>query len=407
MRPLQVRILGLNFDPEPTGIAPYTSGMARFLADAGHDVHVVTGYPHYPYWRRAEGYGGIRIEERHGPVHVTRVRHPVPSGTGGAGRIAAEAIFAAHAATVGETDPDVILAVSPALLSVAAAYRRRRARTAVGVVVQDLYGRAVTETGALGGRGASSVTALERNLLGRADGLVAIHDTFRESLLQMGMNASRISVIRNWTHTRPPQGDPGALRARLGWDDGRMVALHAGNMGSKQGLENVVEAARIADRRRLPIRFVLLGSGNQRAELERIGHGLERLQFVDPLPNGEFETALAAADALILNERPEVAEMCVPSKLTSYFAAGRPVVAATNARSAAAHEVTASGGGRCVTPGDPEALLDGLLAINETQGQVMGVRGRRYAQEVLAEDTARHAYVDWVEGLVARPRVLN
>ena len=54
--PLDVRVLGLNFAPEPTGIAPYTTGLAGFLADAGHRVHVVTGQPHYPQWFLAEGY---------------------------------------------------------------------------------------------------------------------------------------------------------------------------------------------------------------------------------------------------------------------------------------------------------------------------------------------------------------
>ncbi|TCK20935.1 WcaI family glycosyltransferase [Pseudonocardia endophytica] len=401
---LRVVVLGLNYQPEEAGIAPYTSGMARFLADAGHDVHVITSHPHYPAWKVADGYGGRRMEETDGRIRVTRLWHPVPSNPGGRSRVVAEAVFSAHASLVRSPKPDVVVAVSPALLTVGAALLRRYcARARLGVVVQDFYGRAIAETGVLGGRGARLVSGLERSLLTRADGLVAIHDTFERSLVELGADRNRISVIRNWTHTQPASGDPGELRRRLGWGPDDIVALHAGNMGAKQGLENVVDAARLADERGSHLRFVLLGDGNQRKDLERHAAGLERVSFVDPLPGRDFETALEAADVLVLNERPEVVEMCVPSKLTSYFAAGRPVIAATSPRSASATEITASGGGRCVAAGDPAALLEGseTLAGDESGARAMGERGRRYAQQVLTEDAARSAYVQWVEELAA------
>ena len=107
------------------------------------------------------------------------------------------------------------------------------------------------------------------------------------------------------------------------------------------------------------------------------------MQFLDPLPDGIFETALQAADVLVLNERPEIAEMCVPSKLTSYFAAGRPVVAASSDRSAGTSEVTVSGSGVSAVPGDPVALLDAVLAVvaDETEALAMGLRGQLFARD--------------------------
>lgn len=399
----RILVMGLNFSPEPTGIAPYTTGMAQFLADAGHDVRVVTGYPHYPYWKIADGYSGLRIRERQGRVSVTRVRHPVPTNPTGRSRIVAEAAFAVHAAVQGGPRPDLVVAVSPALLTVGAALRwRLSGRTALGVVVQDLYGRAIAEAGALGGRGARTVTALERGLLSRADGVVAIHDSFRDAIAGLGVDDARITVVRNWTHLRGTAGDVTALRTGMGWRRDETIALHAGNLGAKQGLENVVEAARLADRRGSPVRFVLLGTGSRRADLERRGAGVQRLQFLDPLPDSQFETALSAADVLVLNERPEVAEMCLPSKLTSYFAAGRPVLAATGPRSAATLDILASGAGVQVAPGQPAALLDGLFRIMEDPlgAGRMGANGQLFAREVLDAEVARQAYVAWAESLM-------
>lgn len=404
---LRVLILGLNYAPEPTGIAPYTTGMAHFLAEAGHDVHVITGLPHYPHWEIAPGYRGRRIHEEDGKVRITRVSHPVPAVPTGKSRIKMEAVFALQAAAVAGPRPDVVLAVSPALLTVAAALRwRTPGRTAIGVITQDLYSRAIAETGALGGRGAKAAERLERALLRRADGVIAIHESFRHSLVNLGIDDERITTIRNWTHIKGVVGDTKKLRHRLGWRDDEIIALHAGNMGAKQGLENVVEAARAADRDGLPMRFVLLGAGNQRAYLEELGAGIERLQFIDPLPGDAFQTAMAAADVLLLNERPEVAEMCVPSKLTSYFASGRPVVAATSSKSAATSEVTASGGGRLVAPGQPEALLQVVMEVgaDKEEALAMGLRGQLFARDALAEGAARTAYVTWVEQLAGARR---
>ena len=401
---LRVSILGLNYAPEPTGIAPYTTGMAHFLADAGHDVQVVTGLPHYPHWKVQEGFRS-GTTEWDGNVRVTRVAHPVPENPTGKSRIAMEAAFAARATRAVQPTPDVVLAVSPALLTVGAALRwKATGRTSVGVVTQDLYGRAIAETGCMGGRAARAADRLERSLLGRADGVVAIHESFRRSLVGLGVQQDRITTIRNWTHLKGVTGDPAALRRELGWRDGEIIALHAGNMGAKQGLENVIEAARLAEQRGLPVRFVLLGTGNQRAALEQLGRGISTLQFLDPLPGDKFETAMAAADVLVLNEKPGVEEMCVPSKLTSYFSSGRPVVAATSPRSAATSEVEVSGGGATVAPGDPRELLDAVLALgaDQEEGLAMGLRGQLFARDALAETAARSAYVDWVEQLAER-----
>ena len=96
--------------------------------------------------------------------------------------------------------------------------------------------------------------------------------------------------------------------------------------------------------------------------------------------------------------------MCVPSKLTSYFASGRPVVAATSSKSAATSEVTVSGGGRLVAPGEPEALLQVVMEVvaDKDEALAMGLRGQLFARDALAEGAARNAYVAWVEQLAGR-----
>jgi glycosyltransferase involved in cell wall biosynthesis len=82
--------------------------------------------------------------------------------------------------------------------------------------------------------------------------------------------------------------------------------------------------------------------------------------------------------------------MAVPSKLTSYFDAGRPVLAATDRAGITAGEIHASNGGRVVDAEDPRALVDAALALqrDDSLAAELGANGLRYRTELLGEDTA-------------------
>lgn len=397
----RVLVLGLNYAPEQTGIAPYTTGMASGLAE-DFDVEVVTAYPHYPEWRVPEGYGGWRSVEDIGGVRVHRVRHYVPSNPTGLSRILSEAAFTARAVAPGVSRPDVIVTVSPALAPVAAALALgRRWRVPVGVVVQDLYSKAFSELGLLGGRLDARVHSFERSLLRRASGVVAIHERMAEVITRdFDVSRSDVTVVPNWTHVSLPTGDRDRRRRELGWDDGRFTVVHAGNMGAKQGLEHLLPAARLLDEAESSVRLVLIGNGGQRVALGELGGGIRSLEFMDALPSETFMDTLAAADALLLHEKPGMKEMCVPSKLTTYFAAQRPVVAVTEPESAAAHEVRISGAGVLVAPAQPWRLVESLRRLSLADGDEMGAAGLQYAERELSADTATCRYRDWVRHLL-------
>ena len=108
---------------------------------------------------------------------------------------------------------------------------------------------------------------------------------------------------------------------------------------------------------------------------------------------------LAAADVLLVNQRASVTNMSLPGKLTSYFASGRPVVAAVSSESETAGELADAGAGILVPPDQPGALLEELrkLAVDPDRQGLLGAAGRRYAQTVLA---AKHALAG-LEVLVA------
>jgi colanic acid biosynthesis glycosyl transferase WcaI len=396
------------YAPEHSGTAPYVTAVTEYLART-NDVTVLTGVPHYPEWRIREGYRRWRVEERSERLRVVRLLHYVPSRQTALHRGVYELSFAARALAAGARgNADAVLAFGPPVLSTAAAQGlARRHGAAFGVVVHDLAGLGARESGIAGGaRVAALVGVVEGRTLRSADGIVVLHDRFRRPLTeQLGVDDRRITVIRNWVHVVDPDESSVQTRHRLGWGD-ETVVLHTGNMGLKQGLDNVIDTARLAEGRGDQVRFVLMGDGNQRETLERLAVDVRTIDIVDPLPTADYVAALRAADVLLVNERAGMAEMSVPSKLTSYFHAGRPVLAATDPDSPTASEVRASGAGPLVPSGDPEALLSAVLALAADAGQAAthGAAARSFADEHFGAEKALARYDAWIDRIVSPRR---
>ena len=202
-----------------------------------------------------------------------------------------------------------------------------------------------------------------------------------------------------------PTIDPADVRARLGIEPGAVVCLHAGNMGYKQGLANVVACAGLAGSDP-GLCFVLMGDGSQRPLLEGLAarRRLANLRFLPIQPAELFPNVLAAADVLLVNQRAEVTDMSLPGKLTSYVLAGRPVVAAVSPNSETAREVVASGCGVVVRPDDPAALLAAVRSLAADPGRRarLGGAGRAYARATLTAAKALAGLEALVELIAAR-----
>ena len=392
--PRRLLLVSTNYAPEHSGIGPYSAQIAEHLAAAGDEVHVLAGMPHYPAWRVDPEYRGAwrRTEARAG-VTVHRRRHTVPARQTALRRALYEASFLGHAAATAPRGRfDLVLSQMPGLAGgVVGARTARRAGVPHVVVVQDLMGAAAAQSGiAGGGRAAGLASGVEGRVLRSAALVGVVHETFRARVEAMGVPAERIRVVPNWSHVAAPSADRAETRARLGWREDEAVLLHSGNMGLKQGLEVLVEAARLAERDspERVVRVVLLGDGNQRAALEAAGRGIGRLEFLAPVADAEFPDVLAAADALAVTQRASVLDMSIPSKLTSYFAAGRPVLASVAEAGGTAQEVLRSGAGVLVAPEDPAALLAAFrtLVADPDRATELGAAGPGYVRAHLGRE---------------------
>lgn len=395
----------MNYAPEVTGVGVYTTDVAAALAARGHQLTVITGLPHYPEWRTREGYTDLPdnfVEYTNG-IELRRIRHFVPAAPKLWSRIRMEASFARRLFKVNLSTYDVVVVTVPALFSAIATVFKTARSEAPPIILwaQDIYSSGASTVSGAGERVARVLKRVESFPYRRAQAVIAIHDRLAQVLSQtLGVDPKVVSVVRNWTHIKIDRA-PDVTRSE---DTSAIVVLHAGNMGKKQDLLNVVEAARYADRNNLPIHFKLVGDGNSRETVEVASRDVNRLSIHDSLPGDAFMVELLRADVLLVNEDGRLTDMAVPSKLTTYFASGRPIVAATNPHSATASEIEASGAGVVVPSGRPNELVDAILSIFDDShtAHAYGAAGQAFAAKMLSRDSAIEAFEEVLYRTIVR-----
>jgi colanic acid biosynthesis glycosyl transferase WcaI len=365
MNPKRVLIVGLNYAPEPVGIGPYTQGLAQALAEAGAEVTAVVAKPYYPQWRVYESYaGGGWRHEMDGTVAVTRCPIYVPAEPGGLKRIVHLSSFmlsallpALRAALRRDAQPDVVFTVAPALLGVPTAWLAAKlAGAKLWIHVQDFEVEAALATGLMSGTGLAARLArwIENRLLGLGDRVSTISPQMCDKLIDKGVAPGRVFEMRNWSDARFAPDPDGAAAIRHDWGlTGKVVALYSGNIARKQGIEILVESARLLASRS-DIAIVICGEGPNRAELERLAAGLGNVQLHDLQPAEKMGAMLTMADLHLLPQIAGAADLVLPSKLTNMLASGRPVVATTEPGTGLYAEV--DGCGAITSPGDAAAL---------------------------------------------------
>jgi colanic acid biosynthesis glycosyl transferase WcaI len=386
---MRILLVGINYSPEVTGIGPYNTELAEHLAAAGHDVNVLTAFPWYPQWRIEPAYRGKRpfLVERINGVRVVRSPILLPAARQTAfRRIVFDSSFAltALAASAGIGRLDAVICVSPPLQLGPAAWLIARTRRARFIVhLQDIVPDAALSTGMMhAGRAVALSRKLERFVYARADRITVISEGFRQNLLAKGVPPQKVQVLANWVDAgRFRSIASSAVRTALGAPDGGTLVLHTGNMGAKQGLETVVDAA--AQLVGEDIAITLIGDGQSRAALEDRAAALavERLKFL-PLQE-DLPATLAAADVLVLSQRAQVTDSAAPSKLLAYMASGKPIVATVNESSEAGQLIKEARCGVVVPPERPAELAAALreLHLHPERHAGLGEAGRRYVSE--------------------------
>lgn len=387
---MRILINGTNYHPEKIGIGKYTGEMAEWLAKRGHEVRVVTAPPYYPEWRIGDGHSASWYRREHlSGVDVWRCPLWIPAKLSGLKRILHLASFALSSLPVMLRQifwrPDVVLVIEPPLMCAPAACLTARLCGAKSWLhIQDFEVDAAFEMGILRSAWARRFAlGAESWLMRRFDRVSTISPKMLERLAEKKVASHKVCLFQNWVDTSSifPMEAKSSFRDELGIPSDKIVALYSGNMGEKQGLEIVVDAARrLAGNDRLV--FVFCGEGGARHRLLERAAGLHNILWLPLQPVERLNELLNLADVHLLPQRADVADLLMPSKLLGMLSSGRPVLATTFLDTQLGQLLEDCG--ELAPPGDSLALANTLerMIADPARCAVQGRKGRLHAESL-------------------------
>jgi glycosyltransferase involved in cell wall biosynthesis len=407
---MRIVIVSHYFPPEIGAPQARLSDLARMWAEAGHDVHVVTGMPNHPTGVVPEEYRRrFRVAERIDGYRVTRCWLYATPNEGMVKKTLGHLSFMLSSVVLGFRAigrPDVVVVSSPTFFSIGSAWLLARLkRSRLVVEIRDLWPAIFVELGVLTNRRAIAILErLELAAYRASDAIVVVSEGFRDHIAARGIPESKIHTIRNGVDVdrfQVADEQDSRWRAKLGAREDLLV-LYIGAHGISQGLSTVVEAAALLTDQ--PIHVALVGEGADKPRvLERIrGLGLENMTTHPGVARDEVQAVLSAADICLVPLRDvPLFTTFIPSKIFELLAVGKVIVGSVAGESAG---ILREGGALVVAPEDPVALADSLRALANDPGrrQHMSEMGRSYVEQNFDRRVLATQYEEILENVLER-----
>lgn len=397
---LKLLLVSQYFWPESFAI----NALARSLCERSVEVTVVTGQPNYPEGEVFSGYSAWRLQ-REGFNGMEVLRLPLfPRGKRSSLRLALNYLSFVFAGLVfgpwllrrRSFDVVFVYAPSPLLQSLPAIWLAWLKRAPCVLWVQDLWPESLSATGFVKNRTILRlVESVVRYIYRHVDRVLIPSEAFRLPITRLLDDPTRIRYYPNAYagNTEPSSGGwkniPGV--SALTEDIGSSFSIvFAGNLGTAQSLETIIDAATILQQEAAPIRFFLIGSGSRSDWLNEEIRQRALRNVVSPgrFPPEAMAGIYGAAEALLMSLRDEpIFAFTIPSKLQGYLAAGKPVIASLNGEGA--RVVVEAGAGLACPAADARSLAQAaweLYRLSADERREMGENARRYALEHFAPD---------------------
>ena len=401
---LRILVVSQHYWPETFRI----NEVVQSLRKRGCDVEILAGQPNYPEGETFRGYSAFGTGTEIHPSGYRIHRVPVvPRGRGGAlRRVGNYLSFVLTSSLMGpfltrgkQYDVVFVYAISPILQGLTGAVFKWLKGAALVIWVQDLWPDTLEATGFVRNqRVLRWVGVLTRFIYRRADLLLAQSNGFIGRIRAVAGEGVPIAF-------HPNPGDlalvaPQRTASAVDFPSGFNVVF-AGNLGTAQALETIIDAAgRIDDPE---IAIVLVGAGSRSrwlaAEVER--RKLSNVRLPGSFPAEAMPGILGAASALLVTlNRAENLAITIPSKIATYLAAGRPILACLDGEGA--EIVRKANAGLTIPAEDGKALAAAIVDLKNTPEErraEMGLAGRQYFNESLAPDRLASRLIDHFRGV--------
>lgn len=382
--------------------------LALGLLERGHQVTVLTGAPNYPDGSFFKGYGCFNRQQDYQGIKVIRVPL-VPRGKGGGVKLVLNYLsFAISASIAGPMlcrerfDQIFVFEPSPITVGIPALVLKKIKSAPVLFWVQDLWPQSLSASGAVNSKAVLDVVAyMVRFIYQRCDRILIQAKSFSDSIQQQGGEKDRILYFPNSAESLFTV--PSAVSTYIPPLPKGFKIMFAGNIGAAQDFETIIAAAEKL-RCREDIQWVIVGDGRMRvwAEAEATKRGLSNnVHFLGRYPLEDMPAFFSHADALLVTLKKEpIFALTIPSKIQSYLACGRPIIAALDGEGA---NIIGEAGAGFTCPGRaPDALARAVLKMYETpkpKREEMGAKGRAYYEANFDRDLLLDKLEGWMKEL--------
>lgn len=380
-----------HFPPETGAPQIRVYEVSKELINRGHQVEVLTAFPHHPKGVIPDEYKGMfyLFENWDGiPVHRSWI-YPSPKGSFWKRLVSYFSFtFSSFYSIIKAKPTDVIICNSPPLFLGITGYLGAKMKRAKFVFnVADIWPESAVELGILNNKSFIRMAEwLELFLYKKSWKIATATDGIREYMIRKGKREEDVFLLPNGvnTDTFSPLPKDTALIKELGLE-GKKVFMYGGTLGYAQGLDSVLEAASLLKDTHPEAHFLFVGDGQEREKLLGMVEelGLHNVTFYGSVPVSEMPRMFSIADYSVVSLRNiELFKGARPSKIFPALSSGTPVLYCGEGESASILEEYNCG--KIAPPENKEgiaAAVKELLAVPEENYQVMCENGRKLAIE--------------------------
>jgi glycosyltransferase involved in cell wall biosynthesis len=319
---VRVLILHQHFKTPSTGGAIRSYYLAKALLDHGHRAVVITADPEGQ--ERTETYEGIE-------VHYVAVAYNNSFGFYARGWSFLKFVFLAggQARRVGRIDMCYAISV-PITVSIAARWMRFWRRIPYMLEIGDLWPDAPIELGFVQNALLKKfLFRIERMAYMKARALVALSPAIQK-VVQSRAPGKKVHMIPNMADCDffKPESKNTSLEQKFGVE-GKFVISYLGTMGFANGLDYVLECARMSAKVGQPVHFLLVGEGALKDGLVNSAQrlGLTNVTFLPHTNRDGVKEILNVTDAVFVCYRNvPILSTGSPNKFFDGLAAGKVIV---------------------------------------------------------------------------------
>ena len=406
---MKILIVTQYFWPENFRINDLVLG----LKERGHEVRVLTGMPNYPGGQIFTGYSLFKPFKEIYEDDIPVFRLPlIPRGNGTRLRLifnylsfVISGCLLGPLRRLGPVDLIFIYEPSPITVCLPALLLKKLKSAPVMFWMQDLWPESLSATGAVRSEKIlKMVDMLVRFIYKGCDRILVQSRAFFQPIKRQGGDSSRSLYFPNSAEElyQPVILEKDAPERAL-MPKGFCVTF-AGNIGAAQDFGTILNAAEILKDHR-EINWVIIGDGRmfpwvKSQIIER--NLMQTVHLLGRYPVEAMPRFFALSDALLVTLKKEpIFSLTIPSKIQSYLACAKPIIAALDGEGA--RIVKEADAGLTCPAENPEALAEAVLEMYrmpQSERQVMGTRGRTYFNSHFEHKMLLDRLEIWMEELI-------